>query len=296
MISEQDIHQAHILIVDDQQANVLLLEDMLAETGYTRIDSTMDPFTVVDLHRANDYDLILLDLQMPAMDGFEVMKQLKKIVIDDYLPVLVITAQPDHKLRALAAGAKDFIAKPFDIIEVNTRIRNMLEVRLLYKKLENYNQELEQTVLERTLALRDSEARYRSLIELASDWYWEQDAQGELIRFLGPVQQILGFDAESLASKQAPCEPQSADNTLQLESAERLSSGWNEVQRKELQVLIAARQPFLDYLLSRENTDGTQQQYLVSGEPTFSQSARYMGYRGFGVELIIPAVFNDSSR
>jgi CheY-like chemotaxis protein len=296
MISEQDIHQAHILIVDDQQANVLLLEDMLAETGYRRIDSTMDPFTVVDLHRANDYDLILLDLQMPAMDGFEVMKQLKKIAIDDYLPVLVITAQPDHKLRALAAGAKDFIAKPFDIIEVNTRIRNMLEVRLLYKKLENYNQELEQTVLERTLALRDSEARYRSLIELASDWYWEQDAQGELIRFLGPVQQILGFDAKTLASEPTTCEPQSADSTLLLESDEGLSSGWNEVQRKELQVLIAARQPFLDYLLSRVNTDGTQQQYLVSGEPTFSPSARYMGYRGFGVELIIPAVFNDSSR
>jgi CheY-like chemotaxis protein len=296
MISEQDIHQAHILIVDDQQANVLLLEDMLAETGYRRIDSTMDPFTVVDLHRANDYDLILLDLQMPAMDGFEVMKQLKKIAIDDYLPVLVITAQPDHKLRALAAGAKDFIAKPFDIIEVNTRIRNMLEVRLLYKKLENYNQELEQTVLERTLALRDSEARYRSLIELASDWYWEQDAQGELIRFLGPVQQILGFDAKTLASEPTTCEPQSADSTLLLDSDEGLSSGWNEVQRKELQVLIAARQPFLDYLLSRVNTDGTQQQYLVSGEPTFSPSARYMGYRGFGVELIIPAVFNDSSR
>ena len=117
MINEQEILNAHILIVDDLQANVLLLEDMLAEAGYQHINSTMDPLTVVDLHSANNYDLILLDLQMPIMDGFEVMKQLKTIAANDYLPILVITAQPDHKLRALSAGAKDFIAKPFDIIE-----------------------------------------------------------------------------------------------------------------------------------------------------------------------------------
>jgi DNA-binding NtrC family response regulator len=102
------------------------------------------------MHRDNRYDLILLDLQMPGMDGFQVMEGLKAIETDHYLPVLVITAQPGHKLRALEAGAKDFISKPFDLVEVKTRIRNMLEVRLLYKKIDNYNKALEQTVQERT--------------------------------------------------------------------------------------------------------------------------------------------------
>jgi DNA-binding NtrC family response regulator len=110
----------------------------------------MNPQEVSELHRKNLFDLILLDLQMPDMDGFQVMDVLKTNDTDGYLPVLVITAQPSHKLRALQAGAKDFISKPFDLVEVKTRIRNMLEVRLLYKKLESYNKVLEQTVQERT--------------------------------------------------------------------------------------------------------------------------------------------------
>lgn len=286
MINEQDIRNAHILIVDDLQTNVLLLEDMLKESGYQRIDSTMDPFTVVELHRANCYDLLLLDLQMPAMDGFEVMKQLKLIEGSDYLPILVITAQPDHKLRALTAGAKDFIAKPFDMMEVNTRIRNMLEVRLLYKKLENYNQQLENTVLERTAELKDSEARYRSLIELASDWYWEQDAKGKFTRLFGPVQQMLGFENEPLANDEllANENHSASDEHLPVNNDIKLT-GWNEAQRKELQAMINARQPFLDFVFSRVNDDGSQQHYQVSGEPMFNQYSRFIGYRGFGVEL-----------
>lgn len=291
MINEQDIHNAHILVVDDLQANVLLLEDMLTDAGYQHIDSTMDPFAVVELHRANCYDLILLDLQMPTMDGFEVMKQLKEITANDYLPILVITAQPDHKLRALTAGAKDFISKPFDIIEVNTRIRNMLEVRLLYKKLENYNQRLEKTVLERTAALRDSEARYRSLIELASDWYWEQDEKGTFTHIFGPVQQMLGFDNEPSVSNDA-----STDKATLAGTDNTQLTGWNEAQRQELQAKIAARQPFLDFIFSRVNDDGSQQQYQVSGEPMFNQSARFIGYRGFGVELTTLPAASETSR
>jgi len=147
MISADDILNASILIVDDQQANVQLLEEMLREAGYRRIASTMDPHTVCALHRDKRYDLILLDLQMPGMDGFQVMEGLKEIETDGYLPVLAITAQPGHKLRALAAGAKDFIAKPFDLMEAKTRIHNMLEVRLLYKQLEDYSRALESFAL-----------------------------------------------------------------------------------------------------------------------------------------------------
>jgi CheY-like chemotaxis protein len=132
MISSSDILNARILVVDDREANVRLLEQMLSGAGYTRVASTMDSQEVCELHRKPRYDLILLDLLMPGVDGFQVMDGLKQIEIDGYLPVLVITAQPDHKLRALNAGAKDFISKPINLAEVLTRVYNMLEVRLMH--------------------------------------------------------------------------------------------------------------------------------------------------------------------
>jgi len=147
MVNADDILNARILIVDDQEANVQLLEHMLRDIGYRCITTSMDPHAVCTLHRDNRYDLILLDLQMPGMDGFQVMEALKEIETDAYLPVLVITAQPGHKLRALNAGAKDFISKPFDLMEAKTRIHNMLEVRLLYKQLEQYSRALESMAL-----------------------------------------------------------------------------------------------------------------------------------------------------
>jgi two-component system cell cycle response regulator len=147
MIGRSEILDASILIVDDRQANVSLLDQILSEEGYTRITTTTDSLEVCALHKKNRYDLIVLDLQMPGMDGFQVMDGLKVDESEGYLPVIVLTAQPGHKLRAFQAGAKDFISKPFDLVEVKTRIHNMLEVRLLYKKLENYNRVLEQRTL-----------------------------------------------------------------------------------------------------------------------------------------------------
>src|SRR5208282_3621718 len=111
MIGSSEILNASILIVDDQEPNVLLLQRMLRGAGYTSIRSTTHPHEVCDLYRQNRYSLILLDLQMPDMDGFQVMEGLKEIEQGGYLPVLVITAQPAHKLRALEAGAKDFVSK-----------------------------------------------------------------------------------------------------------------------------------------------------------------------------------------
>lgn len=135
MLATTDILDANILIVDDQLANVQLLEQLLIEAGYTRVASTMNPEEVCGLHAKNHYDLILLDLKMPGMDGFQVMERLKENKADKYLPVIVLTAEPGHKLRALQSGAKDFISKPFDRAELLVRVRNMLEVRLLYKEL-----------------------------------------------------------------------------------------------------------------------------------------------------------------
>jgi CheY-like chemotaxis protein len=134
VISASDILQAKLLIVDDLPANVQLLERMLRGAGYASITTTMDPGAVTELHRKNRFDLILLDLLMPGMDGFQVMESLKEIEADGYLPVLVITAQPAHKLHALEAGAKDFISKPFELAEVLARVHNMLEVRLLHRQ------------------------------------------------------------------------------------------------------------------------------------------------------------------
>src|ERR1700726_4706313 len=105
---------------------------MLRVAGYTCVQSTTDPGKVCELYRRNRYGLILLDLQMPGMDGFQVMEGLKQIEGDGYLPVLVVTAQPAHKLRALEAGAKDFVGKPFDMAELRARVHNILEVRLLH--------------------------------------------------------------------------------------------------------------------------------------------------------------------
>jgi len=270
MIDKAAILGASILIVDDQQSNVRLLEQLLMEAGYHHVSHTMDSHEVCALHRKNAYDLILLDLQMPGMDGFQVMAGLKTNAAESYLPVIVLTAQPGHKLRALQSGAKDFISKPFDLIEVKTRIYNMLEVRLLYKQVENYNKLLEQTVQERTAELRESEARYRSLTELATDWYWEQDESGNFTKVVGPVLEMLGIRVNDLAGNRG-----------------ELMDGWDETARVELQTRIAARQPFLDFILTRVNTNGSQQRFQVSGEPIFNRSCGYIGYRGIGVELIV---------
>ena len=155
MLSSSDILHGKVLIVDDQEANILLLERMLRGAGYTSIASTMQPHQVCELHRQNRYSLILLDLQMPGLDGFQVMEGLKEIETDGYLPVLVITAHPDHKLRALQAGAKDFISKPFDLAEVLMRVHNMLEVRLLHLETKKHNGQLEAANRELTQALSE---------------------------------------------------------------------------------------------------------------------------------------------
>ena len=271
--NKADILRASILIVDDQAANVTLLEQMLRDEGYTGVTATSDSREVFALHRKNCYDLILLDLQMPEMDGFQVMESLKTNDLDDYLPVIVLTAQPGHKHRALQAGAKDFISKPFDLVEAKTRIRNMLEVRLLYRQLEHSNHVLEHMVQERTAELRESEARFRALTELASDWYWEQDEAGNFTRVSGPVLEMLGMRTSGLVQDEAS----DVDRAT--------ADGWNETERAILQANIAARQPVLDVILSRTKPDGTQQRFRVSGEPMFNNACRFIGYRGVGVEL-----------
>jgi CheY-like chemotaxis protein len=247
-----DILKARILIVDDLEANVRLLERVLRGAGYTSIASTMDSTTVCALHAENAYDLILLDLMMPGMDGFAVLEGLRAMEVSRYVSVLVVTAQPAHKLRALQAGAKDFIAKPFDLVEVEARVHNLLEVRLLYRQVEQHNARLEQAVLDRTAELRQSEERFQRFTELSADWYWEQDAAGNYTRVSGPALEVLGIGADGDAT---------------------------------LEANIAARRPFLDYVYRRTAADGSQRYFQVSGEPFFGAGGAYAGYRGIGMDV-----------
>jgi DNA-binding response OmpR family regulator len=143
MVVAAHILKAGILIVDDREADVALLERMLRGAGYGSISTTMDPGKVCELHAKNAYDLILLDLEMPVTDGFQVMEGLKEIETVGGLSVLVFTAQPAYRLRALTVGAKDFVSKPFDLAEVLARVHNLLEVRLLHKETKRFAKALE---------------------------------------------------------------------------------------------------------------------------------------------------------
>jgi CheY-like chemotaxis protein len=118
---------SRILIVDDQQSNVRLLEYTLRRAGFGSITSTTDPREVTALHRDHHYDLILLDLVMPGMDGFQVMEGLAEIEEGGDLPVLVMSADPRHEVRALQAGAREFISKPFVLTEVVAYVSSLLD-------------------------------------------------------------------------------------------------------------------------------------------------------------------------
>jgi diguanylate cyclase (GGDEF)-like protein/PAS domain S-box-containing protein len=200
MISHTDIFHARILIVDDQRVNVELLEFLLKSTGYKAVSSTTDPRVVADWHAAHRYDLIILDLQMPGMDGFQVMDALRPLEADSWLPVLVVTAQPDHKLKALESGARDFLSKPIDPVEVLTRIRNMLEVRLLHREARNYNTRLEHTVRERTVELQ----RFRSAMDATADAIFLLDAAtAELVDVNDGACRMLGYPRDEMLGQTA---------------------------------------------------------------------------------------------
>ncbi len=154
-----DIYDAKILIVDDNPSNVALLEAVLEEEEYKNIYSTTDPFQVLPLYREHQFDLILLDIRMPGMSGIEVLQQLGAVTRDDFLPVIVLTAQTDQDTRqkALEAGAKDFITKPFEDWEVLLRIQNTLQTRLFYTRQIVRADLLENEVIKRTTEIRETQ-------------------------------------------------------------------------------------------------------------------------------------------
>ena len=196
---------ARILVVDDQQANVILLQRMLAQWGYENVTVTVDSSTVHDLCKASPPDLILLDLQMPPPDGFELMEILRPITAGPpSIPILVLTADAttSTRQRALASGANDFLSKPLEPIEVRLRIANLLETRRLQLELFNRNQHLEEAVRERTADLEEARLELLERLALAAEYRDDntQEQPSRWSRFKGWVSQTASSDNPSVAN------------------------------------------------------------------------------------------------
>lgn len=182
------MRESKLLIVDDELANVRLLEQTLQRWGYTHVHSTTDSRQTVPLFLEVEPDLVLLDLMMPYLDGFEVLQLLRDIVPQDtVLPILVLTADitPQAKLKALSSGAKDFLTKPFDTAELLLRIQNMLETRYLHQQLQNQNQILEVRVQERTSELEASQIEILERLAQAAEY--RDDDTGQHTQRVGQV-------------------------------------------------------------------------------------------------------------
>ena len=187
MIASSNIHSARILIVDDQAASISLLKLILSGSGFTSITSTTDSREVCALHRKHRYDLILLDLLMPGMYGFQVIEGLKEIETDGDLPVLVISSQPDYKLRAMQAGAKEFISKPLNRADVVSHVQKMLQARLMHRAAHDDRNAVEQAAHERSAKLRESEELFRQIVTCSPDALWIRDVKGDLIHYVSPA-------------------------------------------------------------------------------------------------------------
>jgi putative two-component system response regulator len=190
-----ELQDACILIVDDQQLNVLLLEGILENAGFRKVVSTTDSSAVLALKAQINPDLILLDLVMRGMDGFEIMSQLKEVTSrGEYLPILVLTANvtKEARIRALSMGAKDFLTKPFDQTEVLLRIHNLLTTRFLHLQLRSQNELLDAKVRERTAEVE--EAQIEMLERLAAATEYRDDVTGLHTRRVGNMSALLARD------------------------------------------------------------------------------------------------------
>lgn len=200
-LDPESIERARILIVDDQPANVQLLEGLLAKVGYRQLRGTTNPRHVPALFVEFNPDLILLDLHMPDLDGFGVMEHLAALIPSDaYLPILVLTADINENVRrrALASGAHDFLLKPFDATEVWLRIANLLRTRFLHLQLARHNELLDQRVRERTQELEAARLEILQRLSLAADY--RDDDTGDHTRRVGEtaasVAAALGQDPD----------------------------------------------------------------------------------------------------
>ncbi len=192
MISEQKILNARIMIIDDNQSNVDLLKDILATEGFTSVLCLTDSRKAKNMYIAYDPEIVLLDINMPYFDGYDLLEQFRDIEQSSYIPVLVLTALRDNKTRikALKAGAQDFLTKPFDNVETITRIRNLLTVRILHNQVKNQNTILEKKVQERTIELKETRLEIIHRLGRAAE-YKDNETGAHIIR-IGKMSSLLG--------------------------------------------------------------------------------------------------------
>jgi putative two-component system response regulator len=194
-MDDQLLHPSRILVVDDQEANALLLQAVLARAGYTAVEMLTDPQAVVRRCEHQPPDLLLLDWHMPGRSGPEILEDIAFLTDEpNWMPVLVLTADiaPDTKRRALSLGARDFLTKPIDVPEVLLRVRNLLQTRYLRLELERNNDLLHERVSQRTLELED--AKFEMLDRLALAAEYRDDATGQHAKRIGRTSELLALE------------------------------------------------------------------------------------------------------
>lgn len=198
-----NLKQASVLVVDDEFPNLKLVEKILAVGGYENVVGTQDPTQVVSLFQQHDCDLIILDLNMPVMDGYEVMEQLKQSCDGKVPPILVLTAQhmQSHRQRALDNGARDYVTKPFDANELLSRVYNLLEVQVAHNYMRRQNEILEKKVRERTQALHDTRLQVINRLGRAVE-YRDNETGLHIIR----MSQISVVLAKAMGMDEEDCE------------------------------------------------------------------------------------------
>jgi putative two-component system response regulator len=200
MASEEEYLNSKILIVDDSDDNVNLLESILLDAGYQNIRSTMDSREAANIYKEMTPDLVLLDLNMPHLNGIQVLGQLNEIEQGSYLSVMVLTAQNDQetKIEALNAGAQDFLSKPFNFLEVNLRIKKMLQIKALTNQTKQQNENLEKIVYERTKELQ--ETRMETIYRLGRAAEFRDNETGlhvvRMSRISAKLAQEIGLEKE----------------------------------------------------------------------------------------------------
>jgi len=190
-----DPGKASILVVDDELANVRLIEKLLETKGYSNVVCTQDSTQALPLYQQHNSDLILLDLDMPEIDGYGVMDQLNELTDNQPPPILVLTAQhmQSFRQRALDNGARDYVTKPFDANELLSRVRNLLEVHMAHKYMSHQNEILEQKVQERTLAIHETRLQVVRHLGRAAE-YRDNETGLHIIR-MSKIATLLGKSA-----------------------------------------------------------------------------------------------------